>query len=165
MIRICFFLFFVMTTTILLGQDTVEKLINQGYDKYIEGDYKGAILDYNKALAYTQNNAELYYLRGVSYSSSEQKQEAMKDFNQAISLNPKYEEAYYERGYLYLVDQNAGAAIREFTKVLELNPKNPQAFVSRGTAKCMLDDKSGAQADWDEAKKLGVDYGAYMVCE
>ncbi len=58
---------FLFLTHLSLAQDP-EEYLNAGYDKYLEEDYKGAILDFNKAAAYNPDNAEIYYLRGVCRS-------------------------------------------------------------------------------------------------
>lgn len=149
---------------LLAAQNSSEKHIETGYDKYLNEDYEGAILDFGKAIAFDAQNAEAYYLRGVCYSFVDKKREAMSDLNKATELKPDYAEAYYEKGYLFLSDQNAKAAIEQFDKVLTLNPKMAEAWVSRGTAKCMQNDPAGAAADWQQAKKLGVD-GTLLVCE
>lgn len=153
----------IFTSTLCFGQ--TEKILEKGYEKYLEEDYQGAIMDFSKALSFDSNNAEAYYLRGVCYSSQGKKIEAMADLDKATELNAQYAEAYYEKGYIFLIDQNAKLAIREFDKVIEYKPDFAEAYVSRGTAKCMLEDKEGASADWERAKELGVAYSEYMVCE
>lgn len=154
----------IFLSPLAFSQD-VEAIIDLGYEKYLEEDYEGAILDFNKALSYDDGNAEIYYLRGVSQSLLGKKKAAMTDLDMATKLNPDYAEAYYEKGYIYLSDQNAQEAIEEFDTVIELKPDFPEAYVSRGTAKCMLNDREGANADWQQAEELGVSYSDYMICE
>lgn len=149
----------------IYAQDVAEILIDEGYDKYLNEDYQGAILDFDKALAYDDTNPEVYFLRGVSRSLLGDKKAGMADLNKAIELNPNYAEAYYERGYIFLTDQNAKKAIEEFDRVITLTPDFAEAYVSRGTARCMLGDPEGANEDWQTAKALGVTYGEFMACE
>jgi tetratricopeptide (TPR) repeat protein len=142
-----------------------EKILEKGYEKYLDDDFQGAIMDFTKALSFNDQNAEAYYLRGVCKSSLGQKKEAMEDLDKATTLQNDYPEAYYEKGYIYLIDKNAELAIKEFDEVIKYNPEFAEAYVSRGTANCMLEKKSLAAADWAMAKKLGVDYSDYMVCD
>lgn len=147
------------------AQDTVEQLLDQGYNRYLEEDYHAAILDFDKAALLAPRDAEIYYLRGVCKSALKQKTEAMEDLNRAIDLRPSYAEAWYEKAFIFLSDQNAQKAIESLDKVIELSPDFAEAYVSRGTAKCMLNDKEGAEKDWATAKKLGVTYTELMICE
>ena len=89
----------------------------------------------------------------------------MKSLDRATELKPDYAEAYYEKGYIYLIDRNVEKAIEFFDKVISLNPRQAEAYVNRGTAKCMMEDREGAEKDWAKAKELGVDYGDYMSCD
>lgn len=157
MLLFCFF--------VSKSQSAAEKYLDAGYEKYENEDFKGAILDFNKAADFDPKNPEVYYLRGVCKSSLGQKKEAILDFDKALSLDPEYAEVYYEKGYIFLSDQNTKLAIEQFNLAIKYNPEFAEAFVSRGTAKCMQDDKSGANADWEKAKELGVDYTGYMVCD
>lgn len=159
------FFLFVLASHLLFAQKSAEKYLDAGYEKYEEEDYKGAILDFKKAISYEKDNAEAYYLRGVCYSLLGEKKSAISDLDKATEINTDYAEAYYEKGYIYLSDQNAEKAIEEFDKVIKLKPDFAEAYVSRGTAKCMLNDKDGAAADWKKAEQLGVGYTDYMICE
>lgn len=147
------------------AQEQVEAIMDKGYNKYLEEDYQGAILDFQKALSYDSTNAEIYYLIGACKSIIGETKAAMESLDKAISLRPDYAAAYYEKGYIYLTDQNAEKAIEAFDKTIQYNPDFPEAYVSRGTAKCMLGDKEGAAKDWARAKELGVNYGEYMTCD
>ncbi len=146
-------------------QTPAEILLNSGYDKYMNDNYKGAIKDYDKAIALDPENEEIYYLRGVAKSNLGEKGSAMNDFNLALKLDPEYAMVYYEKAYIYLQDQNPEKAIEELDKVIQMKPDMAAAYVSRGTAKCMIEDVDGANTDWDRARILGIDYAELMTCE
>lgn len=162
----CFFsFFFLLMGYFLAAQHEAEHLLNSGYAKYEEEDYKGAIEDFSAAVKYDSSNAETFYLRGVCYSLAGQNKSALKDLDKATTLKKDYSEAYYEKGYIYLVAQNADKAILEFDQVIKYNPNMAEAYVSRGTAKCMNGDQDGAMKDWKKAEKLGVSFSDYMQCD
>lgn len=136
-----------------------------GFDLYSEERYEEAISQYDQALTINADNPETYFLRGLSWHASSETRKAVEDMKKAIALNPNYVDAYQQLGYIYLVGQAAERAIEAFDKAIELDPTNAEVYVNRGTAKCMNEDKAGANADWKIAKTLGVDYGEMMVCE
>jgi tetratricopeptide (TPR) repeat protein len=142
-----------------------ESLIDRGYAKYLTEDYAGAILDFELALKEAPTNAEIYYLMGACYSVSGNSTKAIGHLSSAIQLEPCYAEAFYERGVIYLTDQNPTLAIKEFDEAIICEPEFAEAYVSRGTAHCMLDEVEMATLDWAVAKKLGVTYTEYMICE
>lgn len=158
------FLYTIITISLIL-QTPAEKLIDSGYDKYMNDDYSGAIKDFDRAIAIDPNNEETYYLRGVAKSNMGEKASAMIDFDKALKLYPDYAMVYYEKAYIYLQDQNTEKAIEALNKVIDLKPDMAAAYVSRGTAKCMIEDVEGAHADWDKARELGIDYSELMICE
>lgn len=144
---------------------STENLIDRGYAKYLTEDYAGAILDFELALKEAPTNAEIYYLMGASYAVSGNPTKAIAHLSSAIRLDPCYAEAFYERGVIYLTDQNPILAIKEFDEAIACEPEFAEAYVSRGTAHCMLDNLENASLDWAVAKKLGVTYTEYMICE
>ena len=54
--------------------------IKSGKAKSDEGDYDGAIADYDRALEHKPDYASAYYNRGVAYDSSGDKEEARRGF-------------------------------------------------------------------------------------
>lgn len=51
------------------------------------GDWKGAIKEYDKAIALNPNHADAYYFRGGARANLKQYAAAIKDYNKAIRLN------------------------------------------------------------------------------
>jgi tetratricopeptide (TPR) repeat protein len=144
---------------------TVENLLDSGFEKYSNSEYEQAIQIFSQAIKEAPDNPEIYFLRGLSYHGNKEVEKSVKDLERAIELNPSYFEAYQELGYIYLVGQAPALAIAQFDKAIEINPEAAEVYVNRGTAKCMLNDVSGAESDWEKAKKLGVQYSEYMKCQ
>jgi tetratricopeptide (TPR) repeat protein len=150
---------------LLILQPDVEALLDKGFDLYNEEKYTEAIAQYDKALGIDEANPEIYFLRGLAWHASSETRKAIMDMDMAIELDPDYAEAYQQLGYIYLIGQAPDRAIEALDKAIALDPSNAETYVNRGTAKCMQDDKEGANKDWAMAKALGVDYGEMMVCE
>ena len=75
-------------------------------------DYKGAIEDFNKAIALDAKNTDTYYNRGNARSGLKQYKEAIGDYDKAIALDPKYAKAFSNRGVakLSVGDKPGGCA-------------------------------------------------------
>ena len=148
-----------------LLQPDEETLLDKGYEFFINEKYEEAIVQFNQAIDLNDLNPESFLLRGLCWHAMGETKKAVEDLSQAIILDNEYVAAYQQLGYIYLVGQAADRAIEAFDKAIELDPTNAEVYVNRGTAKCMNNDKEGANADWKLAKALGVDYGEMMVCE
>lgn len=86
------------------------KLLLRGRDRWQRGDYKGAISDFNQAILFNPNDANIYFNRGFLLFQLGDQFGALSDFDQALLLNPRYAMAYFQRGGLRytLGDQPGG---------------------------------------------------------
>jgi len=73
---------------------TAEEYFYSAYDKANQGDYSGAISDYNKVIELNPNNGSAYYNRGVSKQKSKDYYGAIADHTKAIEVNPNDVDAY-----------------------------------------------------------------------
>ena len=77
---------------------TDNPFIKSGKAKFIQGDYRGAIADYDRAIELRPDYAEAYYLRGSAKMGLGDYRGAIADYDRAIELDPKDAGAYYDRG-------------------------------------------------------------------
>lgn len=109
-------------------------------------------------------NAEGYYLRGLSRLDEGNLKEAIADFNHSLELEPKNAEAYFNRGvaYAYQEPTRGGSnasdplkqAIADYTLAIKANPGYADAYYNRGIAHLENNDKPGAIADFQKAAEL-----------
>ncbi|HLO48700.1 MAG TPA: tetratricopeptide repeat-containing serine protease family protein [Kamptonema sp.] len=109
-------------------------------------------------------NAEGYYLRGLSRLDEGNLKEAIADFNRSLELEPKNAEAYFNRGvaYAYQEPTRGGSnvsdplkqAIEDYTLAIKANPGYADAYYNRGIAHLENNDKPGAIADFQKAAEL-----------
>ena len=82
-----------------------------------QGDLKGALDNYNKAVEYEANEPLFYIRRGLVLAKTNQLAPALNDLNTAVSLKPNDGEALYYRGIVkYRAGQNACDDLRNSLK-------------------------------------------------
>lgn len=138
----------------------------KGLDKVNKKDKIGAIADFNKSLEYDNNNAEVYYNRGMLYAY-EDDYAAISDFSNAIKLDPNeiYGVYYWNRGGSKHRINDVNGAINDYDKSISIKITNDKyvnrAFVyrCRAGAKGELGDRNGAISDLTKAIKLDPNDG------
>ncbi len=132
-----------------------------GYDKNEKGDFRGALADYNQAIALNPKNSIAYNNRGFLKSQKlNDVQGALSDYNQAIALNPKNSVAYNNRGLLKSQKLNdVQGALSDYNQAIALDPKDSNAYSNRGLLKKnKLNDVQGALSDYNQAIALNPRY-------
>lgn len=136
-----------------------EYFLNQGLNKAIEGDFRGAIADFNRAIQINPNNAHAYHNRGLACFKLGETHTAIEDFTQALRLNPNYTEAYVGRGNAYRQLRDYQGAIIDYTYLVRLNSTDAKAYYNRGFVYSQVGDKQKAIQDYQTAVKLFYERG------
>ena len=131
---------------------------DEGIKKYETGDYKGAILDYDKSIKLDPNYAKAIYNRGLSKYELEDYLEAIKDFDKAIELGYKNPNLYTTRGLCNYKIKDYYEFLWDYDKAIELDPNVAFYYVNRGLAKEMTFNPYGAITDYSEAISIDPDY-------
>ena len=131
---------------------------DEGIKKHETGDYKGAILDYDKSIKLDPNYAKAIYNRGLSKYELEDYLEAIKDFDKAIELGYKNPNMYTTRGLCNYKIKDYYEFLWDYDKAIELDPNVAFYYVNRGLAKEMTFNPYGAITDYSEAISIDPDY-------
>jgi len=127
--------------------------VTSAAEKYRNGDYDGAIADYNQALDLNSSYVSAYNGRGLAKNGQGNFDGAIADFSAAIKLKPEFAEAYFNRGNAEFLQGNMDPAIADFSKVIELKPDSGAAYFRRGLARDCETNYEGAAADYAKAQE------------
>lgn len=94
--------------------------IERGDRQLQDGDYAGAILSYNRALALEPDNATVWSDRGDALLRSGQYLEAISSYDRAIELQPDYAKAFGNRGAARIAEGDIPAAIADLQQAADL---------------------------------------------
>jgi len=106
----------------------VYDFLNEGIRLASIRNYRGAIQEYDRALAINPDDANAWYNRGLAlgklgrYAELGQYAEAVVSFDKAIAINPDFAEAWYNRGLALGELGRHAEAIASFDKAIAINP-------------------------------------------
>jgi tetratricopeptide (TPR) repeat protein len=128
--------------------------------KLNQGDYKGALTDFDQVLRLNPKYEAAYTGRGIAKSNLGNKQGAIEDLNQALLINPNNVRAYGARGNLrfQVGDKRGAEADLKQSLTLSIDAQDYRAYTNRGNLRDKLGDKQGAIADYDRAIRIDPNY-------
>ena len=142
---------------------TGEQFLISGIQKTRQGNFEGAIADYNQALRIDPNDANVYYNRGNIKYKFQDYQGAIADYTQAIRIDPNYTDAYNSRGIAKADLKDYPGAITDYTQAIRINPNDALAYYNRGLARHNIQDYQGAIADYNQAIRINPNLAAAYV--
>jgi len=122
--------------------------VKLGQEALMDGDFKAAVLQLEKACLIDSTNANALWMLGYSYYHSENYKKSIAAYTKEISINPTDATAYYyrarDKSYLGKDNQLAPpdkekyliGAIYDLTKAISINPNDTQNkyYQTRGIA-------------------------------
>ncbi len=135
----------IATANVAYAQNNFEKM---GMQAWMKGDFKGAIMQLEKADAADPNNVNILKTLGYSYFQVSDFENAISAYSRLITVKPTDYYAYYYRGKARLNIANAPkqalnqmrenfytSAIKDFSKAIEINgDEDIQILQNRGIA-------------------------------
>jgi len=95
MLKVSYILSLFLTYSFLAyNQKTAEDLVQDGFEKVVSNNHKGAITDFTKALKINPSLTEAYVARAKSKKSLGKLQSAIADYNHVLKINPYDPESY-----------------------------------------------------------------------
>lgn len=130
----------------------------RGNVKFKQGDYVGAIADFDEAIQLKNDYAEAYNNRGLAKHKLGGHAAALVDYDIAIQLKPGLSVAYNNRGLAKSALGEHHAAIANYDKAIQLKDDDAVVFRNRGCTKDKLGEYEDALADFNKAIQLKSDF-------
>ncbi len=124
---------------------------NIGLIYHRQGKYDKALEAYTASIGYNEANADVFFLRGETYTALEQYEAAIADYQNAITRFPRYASAYQSLGYAYYKTGKNDKAIEELKRAIEIVPDGPGAHFYLALADLATGDLGGASAAMSQA--------------
>ena len=128
-----------------------------GLMKSEEGDFNGAIAEFNRLIELNPKDAIAYYNRGLLEANKRDFDRAIADFNRAIQLSPKFARAFNDRGSIKVAMREIDGATADFSRAIQLSPQFVQAYMNLGSVKAYSGDLDEAIANFNQAVQLDPD--------
>ncbi len=128
------------------AQEIKNNYVKLGQKAVIDGKFKEAVTNLEKAMPAESGNAEVLYMLGYSYYHTGEYGKAIQTFGQVVSLKPGNVSAFYYRGKARNIEGNQlsysnserekllSASIRDFSKAIELNGSDLKLYQNRAIA-------------------------------
>ena len=143
---------------IRIGLMQAETWYKTGHQKWLDGDYQGAITDCTKAIELDSDFYLAYLRRGTAYSALSQFEQALQDYNRVIQLKSDFASAYNNRGNLYTQMEKLEQAFPDYERAIQLMPDNDHYYVNRALAYSRIGQLIKALEDIHIALRLNPDY-------
>jgi len=122
--------------------------VRAGEKALLDGDFKAAALQFEKALPNAGNDPDVVYLLGYSQFQNGEYKKAISNFTKVISLDPKNVSAFYYKAKannnmavnkdLKLTNNDREgllkSAIEDYSKAIIVNPKDVKLYQNRAIA-------------------------------
>ena len=129
-----------------------------GNVKFKEGNYVGAITDYDKAIQLKPDYAVAYNNRGLAKHELREHTAALEDYDKAIQLKPGLSVAYNNRGLAKQALGELDASVADYDIAIQLRNDDAVVYRNRGYVKDKLGEHAAALADYETAIQLKPDF-------
>lgn len=122
----------------------------------LKKQFEKAIDEFNKALTLNpENQADIYYQRGIANQNIDHLDDSTTDFEKAIELNPNSDEYYNFFGMTLYRQGNFEKAIEILDIALSFGSENPFTYFNQGMAYLKISDKYNGCMALQKSCKLG----------
>jgi tetratricopeptide (TPR) repeat protein len=126
---------------------------DSGRSKLTNGNAKGAIPDFTRAIEADPNDDYAYSARGFAYGMLEKHKLAIRDLTKAIELEPRGSLTYHWRAESrrHLRRGDLRERIDDYSKAIELDPGLAEAYLWRGWTYSLRGLALGIESDFRRA--------------
>jgi tetratricopeptide (TPR) repeat protein len=131
--------------------------------RHVEGDVRGALADFEGAIAADPQWAEAWINRGAARQALGDLAGALADFDKALEINPRSAEACNNRGLVHHLTGDQARALADFDQAVQIRPRYAEALANRAAVRQAAGDLTGAVVDYDRVIGIRPEWGeAYL---
>ena len=129
------------------------------------GDADRALAAATLALSLSPDDPDLLIDRSVAEATLGKFADAVDDLSHALELDSKRPDALVLRAAAWRHEGHLDLAQDDVDRALSQDPENPEAYLERGILRQRRGDRTGAHADWMQAKTLAPDTATSDLAE
>ncbi|ELS00406.1 tetratricopeptide repeat protein [Xenococcus sp. PCC 7305] len=138
--------------------DPPQDFVSVGRRKLNQKDYRGAIEEFNQALASNPNDLDALSGRGEAYYWLKDFPAVIKDFDDVLRQNPNDSTFLWYRAYAHDELGKHHKAISDYDEAIRIDSDNASLYNSRGISYSKLGEYDKAIADYNEALRLDPNF-------
>ncbi len=120
---------------------------NIGLIYHRTGEYEKALEAFEASISYDDTKADVFYLKGETYTAIEDYQAAINAYEAALARLPSYDAAYESLGYAYYKTDQYDKAAEALNHALEIYPDSPVAHSYLALVHLATDDVESAETE------------------
>ncbi|PPT09525.1 High-affnity carbon uptake protein Hat/HatR [Geitlerinema sp. FC II] len=138
-------------------EGSAEAMAARGRQKLAQGNYQGAMADFNQGLFFNSDSPEALTGRGYAHFAQQDYREAIADASDAIDRDSSFSVAYLLRGASYAQQGDHERAIADYTRAIGLRNDFAEAYGLRGVSHAELRQYREANLDVAQGIELNPD--------
>lgn len=119
-----------------------------GNKLFKEGDFPGAIKEYDEGLRRDPNNVKIYSNRAYAYIKLMEFPTALKDINKGLEIDSQFVKLWVRKGSIHYMMKEYHKALEAYDKGLNIEPANQELI--EGKRKVMMAITTGASGSSDD---------------
>ena len=138
--------------------ELVESWFNLGLKQVSTGDFRGAIVSWEKALNLNPNLSEAWHNRGSALGRLNRYEEAIESFERSLSIASNNYQAWNDRAHALYQLQKWQEATESWDKAIEIMPGNHLFWYNRGCALEQLNNIEESIVSYEKALEIKPDF-------
>ena len=134
--------------------------LERGKAKHENGDFKGAIKDFNYSFKINPDLRAIFHKANSKYKYGDF-EGAIKDYENLSVFEEYKDQIFYNIASAQLINLDLQDSINNFTKSIEYDDNDEYAYLYRGNGKFKLEDYEGSLKDY--GKSLEINNKSYIV--
>ena len=148
-------LFWIVFVTNTALAATAGQSLDQVRQSITQGDLAAAEQTAERIVTADPENAEAWYLLGISRAGLQQTSGAIAAYREAVSVQPGFTDAWNNLGDQLRRSGDLDAALEALNHALEIDPENPRASLNAGMVSLQL-GRFRPAIDWLERAEAGL---------